>query len=530
MFSKTLDQIGDWNPQLFRELKGNLKARNIILTAIVTLTIQFMIVSMFSNTKCLNYDEVASICRQSEWVIEWKYLFRAFNYIIPLVAYLGGVYQLVSDLSKEQSRGTLNFIRLTPQSSYKILLGKILGVPTLVYLGILTCIPLHFLAGIASNISIFWLLGMYSLWLIGGLLFAISAMFYTLLISGYSNSNTATTSINGLGCIITFFLGIPYAQMIDFSHQLYYPELYNNYNNYGDLNWFTWFLLPLEKPAITCFWLIISIGVLTYWLWEGVNRYFNNPNKTPLSKIQGYGLMSCFQLWLLGFLIPSYEGGIKSEHFSVGIGFIFFLIPISYLILIVALTPHRQTLLDWARYRHQMNNPQYLWQDLLTGEKSPAIIAIFVNALISIILWTAWALLIPKESNFDLDELTIPKIIFALFLTVAIGLIYALILQLCLLMKTSKRVIMGSVILSLVIITPLVLGGIFAANPAHFNNINLIWAFSPMPFLVLMEGGISSALVGFCGQILILSFLTQNLTRKLQKAGQSETKVLLTQS
>lgn len=526
MFTQMLDQIGDFNPQLFRELKGNLKNRNLILTLIITLTLQVLIFSMFSEQNCSQYDYLNNTCLKTVWEVQWKYVFRCLNYIIPFIAYLGGVYQIISDLSKEQSRGTLNFIRLTPQSSYNILLGKILGVPTLIYLGILLTIPLHFVTGINSQISIFWLLGMYSLWIAGGLFFAVLSVFYTLLITSKSNSTVSNNTITGLGCLIPFMFGLSYAQMIDFSHELYHPELYyQNYSYQPDLSWFTWFLLPLGNiPHLAYLWLIISILTLTYWFWEAVNRNFNNPNNTPLSKIQGYGLMISFQLWLLGFVIPSYQGGIKTDHFSLGVMFIFVIIPICYLILMASITPQRQNLLDWARYRHKMNQNQPLLQDLLIGEKSPAFVAIALNVLISLIIWISWIVLIPKQEGFNLEQFTISEILLALILTISMGLIYALIIQHCLFTKTNKREALTAIIMGIVIITPLALAGFFALKSQYFS---LIWTLSPLPFLAFIKGGIGTFITGFLIQIGLLSWLTSSLVKKLKTAGESETKSIL---
>ena len=160
----------------------------------------------------------------------------------------------------------------------------------------------------------------------------------------------------------------------------------------------------------------------------------------------------------------------------------------------IAITPHRQTLLDWVRYRHKMNNHQDILPDLLIGEKSPAILAIAVNTLITLIIWLSWALLVPKETGFSLSEFTIPEMIIALILTLSIALIYAVIMQLSLMMKTNKRWEIGVVILAVVMIFPLALGGIFASKSI---DISLIWAFSPVPFFVFMNGGIYTALAGF---------------------------------
>ena len=33
MISKMIDKLGEWNPQIFRELKGRLKTRNLTIAA-----------------------------------------------------------------------------------------------------------------------------------------------------------------------------------------------------------------------------------------------------------------------------------------------------------------------------------------------------------------------------------------------------------------------------------------------------------------------------------------------------------------
>ncbi|MFP3422241.1 hypothetical protein R0K19_23005, partial [Bacillus sp. SIMBA_161] len=59
-----------------------------------------------------------------------------------------------------------------------------------------------------------------------------------------------------------------------------------------------------------------------------------------------------------------------------------------FLLLIVALSPHRQTLQDWARYRHQKNSKagRNLFVDLIQGEQSPATGAIALNLLLNCLI------------------------------------------------------------------------------------------------------------------------------------------------
>ena len=37
-----IDKIGDWNPQLIRELKGRFKVRNLSIAAVIAFGIQFV--------------------------------------------------------------------------------------------------------------------------------------------------------------------------------------------------------------------------------------------------------------------------------------------------------------------------------------------------------------------------------------------------------------------------------------------------------------------------------------------------------
>ena len=511
-----LARIGDWNPQLFRELKGNLKVRNIILTIGIVLIAQFLIMISISDSRCLDYNSYRHICRQSVWEIEWKYGFRMLNYLLPLIGLMGGVYQLIADLYKEQTRGTLNFIRLSPQSSQSILRGKLLGVPCLIYLGLGLCIPFHLIAGLATGIPLFWILAMYTLWLAVGLLFYTAALFYPLLIENTNSFNTATTYISGVGCVAAFFFGLPFVKIVDFSYFLYHK------NNYIFDDW-SWFKLPLgQSPFMAYIWLIATLLTVSFWIWQSINRRFNNPNKTPLSKLQSYGIVASFQLWLLGFFIPGYGGGIREAHLVGGLCCLFGVVLLFMLVVVTAITPHRQDLLDWARYRHKMNQKS-LWHDLLVGEKSPALLAIGIHALTTIVLWSSWLVFTPKYSRFNF-EISTAQIVIAMFLMLTMVLIYAAITQLTLFLKTPKRGIIGGIILSVVAFSPLVIGGILAAENMQ---IPLIWAFSPIPILVFMEGSTLTALLGFIGQVGILSSLTMTITRKLQKAGESETKNLL---
>ncbi|NEP10446.1 MAG: hypothetical protein F6K14_09555 [Symploca sp. SIO2C1] len=510
MDSKLLNQLGEWNPQLYRELKGKLKLRNLFIIVGASLITQFLLLAVAYEQHLHAYNYQSGI--------EWEFIFRPLNWMLPFLLLVCGVYQLSQDLAQEERKGTLNFIRLSPQSSQSVLIGKILGVPALLYLGIALTIPLHIFSALAAGVPLPWLLGIYTLWGAGCFLFYSSAFFYTLL----WNTQGDSKSIAGLGGLLAFFLASPYISVIDFSF-----KLYSSHSGLG--NW-QWFFLPLGNQAIPAYtWVMITLSVASYWIWQAVNRRFRNPNATLLSKTQSYWLVACFQLWLLGFAVVELNSLPLDVHLFVGLFFVFFLNPIWFLILIKALSPRRQALLDWARYRryNSSSNRKSFWhrpliQDLIWGEKSPALVAVGLNLLITSIVWVPWILLLP-EKVWNEGDLTTHKALFGLLLTINLILLYGAINQLMLFLKTSKPDLWTTGIIVTLIILPFFLGGILGIEPLEMP---FFLMFSPFPVLALVNGSITTVFLGLLAQLGVVGFLSLQLTKKLQKAGETESKAL----
>src|SRR4028119_2018242 len=130
-----LDKIGNWNPQLFREIKGRLIRSNMAIVSAVSLSAQLLLLMYFK-------------------AMLWLGIFTFLSIFSVLALLVAGTYMLVSDLDKEERRGTLNFIRLSPQSAKTIFLGKVIGVPILLYLAAILTVPLHLYAGLAAQIPL----------------------------------------------------------------------------------------------------------------------------------------------------------------------------------------------------------------------------------------------------------------------------------------------------------------------------------------------------------------------------------------
>ncbi|HEY9702563.1 MAG TPA: ABC transporter permease, partial [Allocoleopsis sp.] len=212
MFSKILDNLGDWNPQFLREMKGKLKPRNLLISGGISLIGQFLVYISFqakipvpnpyssypitdrlcTGTPQENYYSPVCILNAAgngfeiNWPLWWKEMFITLSVIAIFGLIVAGVYMLVNDLANEEKRGTLNFIRLSPQSGTNILLGKMLGVPILLYFVTLLAFPLHFYAGLAGDIHPFIILGFDVTLILSCILFYTAALIFGLFGQGFS--------------------------------------------------------------------------------------------------------------------------------------------------------------------------------------------------------------------------------------------------------------------------------------------------------------------------------------------------------
>jgi hypothetical protein len=284
-----------------------------------------------------------------------------------------------------------------------------------------------------------------------------------------------------------------------------------------------WFYSPVGTNIASGLALSLLIyGTGTYWMWQGWQRRFPNPNATVLSKRQSYLLVICCQPIILGFALQS---DAKDYH-NVG-GLLLFNL-LLFLAFIAALTSDRQSLYDWARYRQQIVPSSHkLWRrypllDLIWSEKSQAVVAIAINFLSSVIILTSW---MPFKEN---ETKVCWGVIFCLNLIV----IYASITQLFLFTQTrNPKILAGGyfgcticllqpVILSLLLLTP------EQVPPIYWLSSTLplpgYWAYSSVT-------GVSrnTILLSILSQWTVLLLLNLKLRSQLKLAGESASKALL---
>lgn len=563
MMQNFVDRLGNWNPQLLREIKGRIKPRNILLTIVISLLSQFLLLLYFqtqvitentanaiqiiTNKYCTGektYINAATrVCLQDELgniIINWESWFRnLFTWlsIIGCFAILvAGTYLIISDLANEQRRETLNFIRLSPQSPQSILLGKMLGVPILLYLGVFLAIPLHLWSGLAANIPLIEIFSFYAVIVGACILYYSGALLFGLVGSWLSGFQAWLGSGAILGFLILTRQGIfsvvrhseyPFV-VLKLINPVYLIPHYSVDSSLksvaSELANFHWFAIPLGASFVTTVGFTLFIYAMATWfIWQSLQRCFRDPNATMLSKKQSYLLTSCFAILTIGcanWQKLVFANG-NSYMISENLACLLFLKLWLFLYLIAALNPQRQSLYDWARYRHIYSFKEFgnskLIKDLIWSEKSPGLVAIALNAIIAITALSLFILL--SGIGFDGAIPAFLSLIFAGNLTI----IYAGLAQLTLLMKTEQRVLWATGTVGAVMILPLVISAMLFSNP---GNNTFAWLFSiAAPLIILYPPGYPQSLISvflalFC-QWCIIGLLIFLLMRQLRKAGES---------
>ncbi|MEQ9355524.1 hypothetical protein [Coleofasciculus chthonoplastes] len=534
MLNKGIDKLGDWNPQLLRELKGRLKGRNIAIALIISLVGQFLLFFSWSGDHSYLPRHLTEQEIQLWWQDHYRDIFISLSLVILFALLVIGSYMLIANLGHEERRGTLNFIRLSPQSTSQFWLGKLLGVPILLYLAIAITLPFHLWSGLSGKIPLAEII---SFWVI---LIASSGFFFSaaLLFGLFGSWFSGFQSWLGSGAVFTFLVmanvkpinNSSFDWLSLFSPSVLFPYLVDETNSHytgfpfhlGKIQAWQFFNLPLGMMGFSIVVLtLLNYGLWTYWIGQAFNRQFRNPGTTLLSKRQSYLFTACWITFTLGFALQEPTSGYSypfPDNFYIVLGFNLVLV----LGLIAVLSPQRQALQDWARYRHQNRSTvnSSLIADLLWGEKSPALFAIAMNCMIVALPLLGWIWL--ASVDFDMKQ----QVFASLILSLSMMLIYSAIAQLMLLIKTPKRGIWATGIVVAVIVLPPTLLSVLSIVPGQ--NWGGLWLFTAFPWdYVMRHASVGLVLQTFLIQVIILGGLNWQLRRQLRLAGESATKALL---
>ncbi len=478
---------------------------------------------------------------QVDMALWWQTLYtKMFGWVgvtVLFVLLVVGTYMLISNFAREERDGTMNFIRFSPQSASSILLGKLLGVPILLYLAAALMVPAHLWLGLSAKMPLLEIVSFWTVLAAGCVFFYSAALLFAFIcpwLGGFQ-------SWLGSGAVFLFLClangkGIelnPGDWLNLFSPSVVLPYLFNRIEssygsfpfNHNDIQHLQWFNLPVGMAGISlAVFAILNYALWTGWIWQSLNRCFHNPNITIVSKRQSYWLVACFAVELLGFAVQNLSGYLESNYSAMeGIYYINIFNFLLFVSLIAILSPHRQTLQDWARYRRESGSQgKGFWhsplvQDLLVGEKSPAVVAIGINLAIATTPFLVLILLWP-------GGIAKINLLFGLAFCISLVMICATFVQIMLMMKTPKRSVWTTTIVAATFALPPIILGIGQLDPAKYPT---LWIFSTFPWVGIEYAGATAAFMAFIVQLGVLGLLNIQLTRKLKKAGESQTKALL---
>ena len=373
MQSSWLNQINSWNPQLVREWRGRLKTRSVI-AAIVLSGIAQILLCLFQLQLHWNGDS------QEQWLRIWQTL----TWLFPYVLFSLGGYYIVSDITQEEKRGTLNFIRLSPRPGWQILLGKVLGVPTLPYLTIGTVIPLHMLSAFQAQVSFLFMMSYY-LMLLGGCFLCYSLALLAGLTGSHRSSliNQPATISFSFGAIAFFVLS---PLFMTWNMEVTWKGLRDigKLLNVSDIDLY-WSFIPITAhPALSHGFTLINMAIIAGLIWRMLLRRFRQPRSSFMSKRQSYGIVAYVELLTIGFALrPGILGAAPGVLTATALSF--YLISIALIaVVIFAIVSPRQSLLDWSNYQSR-GIQSWIWAD-----KSPMPLALVIHLLLIYALLIPW--------------------------------------------------------------------------------------------------------------------------------------------
>lgn len=529
------DFWGNINPQLLRELKSRLNWRNGLLTAALSVVSQILLVlsyysqlpkvstqNIYQNTqfclKTIQYNECATDTLGQvliNWPKWWGSVAVALSWLMAYALVIGGVYFLASSFSQEEKRGTLDFIRLTPQKASTIFGGKFLGVPVLVYLGVALALPLQFHAARQAGIARFYVLSWDVLLVMLALLLCAGGVLAALWFK--------TPAI-----LLAIAAGFLATQLIGSSLHWYDS---NNYYYGGKSIPMEWYGLEIGNNLLYYFLFIGLVGAGLYWLYRSLERRYLKPKSTVLSKSQSYLWSLMFHLFMVGLFVYHYQkGGLSTLSFHPPFGFgssnyqyssfinaVLGCFGLAWLVLLVPLLlPSRQALVEWSRYRHLQGKTKGLWRGLLWDDKSPAILAVALNVAIAMVVW-----LVPMSFYISTSYYW-PKALLGGVITVVLAALYSAIAHWVTFWQVNNRHWWTTGIIGGLVFLPLLGATIISFGLSTERNPLLL--VSPFLWVSIrsVSGGTISLLAAL--QIGLLSWVVLRFSRTLGRVGRSESR------
>jgi ABC-type transport system involved in multi-copper enzyme maturation permease subunit len=530
-----IDRLGEFNPQLFRELKSKISGRNVAIMVAVTVAVQVLVL-FFQHTRVASYSltENNYFCQEIRdyqcvrdaaknvlinWPKWWANTSAMVSWLMFGLLFLAGIYLLASNFSQEEKRGTLDFIRLAPQQARTILIGKFVGVPILVYLGVALAVPLQLYAALLGEMAISHVVAWDILMVAAALLFYAVSVLAVLWMKVPAFALTGGMSYLVFLVVQNSFHWYPYETV---GGRL--PE----YSGAGSGN--SWYGMVVGDRL--AYYLLFSVlcAVGTYCLYQMLCRRYHQPQAAVLSKVQSYAFSLLIHLFLLGFYFyRSFEiteneaklsfhapfNLINADFVNYHNNFADFLLIVVglawFFLLIPVLLPSRQSLVEWSRYR----SLRLGWRLLLVEERSPAMLAVAVNVAIASLVW-----LVPISCR--LQGMALGKLLIGAGLMTILAVLYSSIAHWISFWSVRNRPAwMAGAIFSLTAL-PVLGVSMMTAAVAMSAQDNPLFLMTPFLWISIQRVRILSAVLILVLLTAVSVWVNMQLRRSLQKFGRTE--------
>ncbi len=493
------DRLGRQNPQLLREFRGHLKPRSVTAAIALSLIFQFLLYFLVKDAQA----------PRSPFDI----IYTTLSWTMPYALFVLGGYYIVDDLTREEKTGTLNFIRLSPRPAREILLGKLLGAPILPIILVLSAVPFHFIAGVLAGESVAHIASYYLLLAAGaGFVFSLALLF------GLVGSSSALGKRQAVGAIafagLAVFVITPTFML--WNQIVVFPaigeSLLSNGANNGSLEWL---YLPLMDNALLAHLFTIgNLAIASLFIWQVALRQFRMPTATSISKYLSYTGVIYLNVLVWGFaqnsqILPTERGAAAVAMYALDVGLL--------LILIFALAPSRQTLLEWQRYR---TRSAFSVKDWVWNDDSPSLGAIAINFAIAAVLIVPWMFLLDTTHKLSLTGgllATLSTLITALTYAAIVQIIYSTRLR-------SPQIWAAGVVGTLIAVTAIGLS-ILSIDADPSGPLVALWTFCGVPVgfgaqAIAEDTGISvisGIVAGVIVQAIVLLLLFVKLRHNLKQ-------------
>ena len=535
--SSLINRFGAANPQFLRECRGRLRLRSVMAAIGLSLLFQLLLLLSAINPSYLELEER----------INWEQVASTLSWTIPYALFALGGYYIVDDLTQEAKTGTLNFIRLSPRPAREILLGKLLGVPVLPVLLVLALVPLHVFAALVIGRSPLLLLSDYLVVGIGTVTVYILALLVGL---GSGSSKLAQQrAVSAIAFAGLTLFGLSPLFMLWNTQVTWYtvPTGADFFRGWGDsLEWL--YLDIATNPWFAHLFILGNLAGVSAIAWRMAIRKFRVPHSTLLSKQMSYVGVAYANFVFWGFSLSS----VLDAYDKAGLmAVLYFLNVTLFFVLMFAITPSRQMLLDWVRYRSSAQNfakrassetsgvvPSDTgrgnagrvsggvgsWRAWLWADGSPSVVAIAVTFVIAAALIFPSFLWFMHESGVGIsggydDDVSFAAVLFAALSIGLSALTYATLVQVIYSRRLRVPTVWAAGCVAVLVFVPPLILLFLEMYPEDFGT---LWTFLGIPLMGNAATQVTTlSLVGLVGQLCFLGFLLTRLDVNLKAlAGQ----------